>query len=332
LDDLSIQNSDLIEIVLPATLHRRALTMIYQTGTTVRCGTGGDKVQRVSEGFRMLTSTRIAALALFSLGFVSLAACGGAKTGTAGDGGDINPSDTTTAPVVLSAIRSSDGIVQLSGRTQGDAIVRLSSPEGQSWGVTAGPDGIWSFSLPALSQPRMLALTSEKGEHSAHAEGAVILLPAPGVPAVIARSGFGVNALGATTGRPVIEALDYDLGGGAFVSGLARPGAAVRMSIDEQLAGEAKADLKGRFSVPAVRIPMGAGLHRLRVETADGAAEQAAPVEHAPPLEARIYRATRVEAGWRLDWRTPGGGQQSTLVFDSAQAALAGQTGAGGAK
>jgi hypothetical protein len=33
-------------------------------------------------------------------------------------------------------------------------------------------------------------------------------------------------------------------------------------------------------------------------------------------LAGAYYRASRIEGAWRIDWATPGGGVQSTILFD----------------
>jgi len=237
---------------------------------------------------------------------------------------DPKASDYVETPAVQTAQRTPDGLIAISGRAAANAIVRLSAPEGQSWGMTAGSDGAWSFTVPVGAAPRMLALTSESEGRVVHVDGALILLPAPGLPLVVARPGYGAAPVAAFKGKPAIVALDYDSGGGAMVAGVARPGALVRLFIDGQPEGESHADGQGRFSAPAVKHPITPGVHEVRVETSDGAVMVAAQVARTDPLGTSIYRPVRVEDAWRLDWRAAQDGVQSTLVFDSAASLLIG--------
>lgn len=237
---------------------------------------------------------------------------------------DPKASDYVETPAVQSAQRTPDGQISIAGRAAANAIVRLSAPEGQSWGMTAGADGAWTFTAPVGSSPRMLALTSERDGRVVHIDGALILLPSPGLPLVVARPGYGAAAVASFNGKPVIVSLDYDGGGGVMVAGVARPKALVRLFIDGQPEGEAHADAQGRFSAPAVKHPVTPGPHELRVETSDGAVMVPARVERMDPLGGSTYRAIRLEDAWRLDWRAAQDAVQSTVIFDSAASILAG--------
>ncbi len=254
----------------------------------------------------------------------TLADCSAGKSpqASSSDGSEPKASDYVEAPYLIAANRLGATSVSLTGRARADAIVRLSSPEGQSWGMTAGSTGDWSFTIPVTDQPRMLSLTAENAGRSVHAEGALILLPTPAITAVVARVGYGAIAVATRVDRPVIVALDYDSGGGAMVSGLARPGAAIKLLFDGVLEGEARADSAGRFTASAVKQPLSPGDHVVRVETADGAAQLATRVAPTSALRDKVYLAQRQSDGWRLDWRSGEHAVQSTVIFDSAQQLL----------
>lgn len=236
---------------------------------------------------------------------------------------DPTAADYVEAPVVLAGAHTADGQVTVSGRAAPDSIVRLSAPEGQSWGMTAGGDGQWSFSVPVGDHPRMMALTAEKAGRSVHIDGAVVVLPAPGIPVAVARPGYGARSIGLQSIRPVIMSLDYDGGGGGILAGVARPGSVVHLSIDGLEAAVARTDAQGRFIAPAIKQPLKAGQRMIRVENSDGAAQIQTEVHPPGPLDG-IYAARRQADGWRLDWRSGPRAVQSTVIFDSAQQALAG--------
>ena len=111
--------------------------------------------------------------------------------------------------------------------------------------------------------------------------------------------------------------MDYDKQGGAVISGLATPGSAVRLAID-QTPRQTSADADGRF-VLALNEPLAAGAHA--IEAADGAARvrAQATISPAPPLTAAPFRAAATPVGWRIDWRTPGGGVQTTLLIETSE-------------
>ena len=253
------------------------------------------------------------------------AVSGGQAAGQPGAASEPTAADYVEAPLVLAGGRTPDGLVTVSGRATPDAIVRLSAPEGQSWGMTAGGDGQWSFAVPVGATPRMLSLTAEKAGRSVHVDGAVVLLPAPDTPVIIARPGYGAHPIGLQSARPVIVSLDYDGGGGGIVSGVARAGSVVRLSIDGLDAGGVRTDNQGRFVAPAIKQPLKPGQRLIRVENADGAAQIQTAVEPTGRLDG-VYAARRQADGWRLDWRAGAQAVQSTVIFDSAQQARDGGT------
>jgi hypothetical protein len=149
------------------------------------------------------------------------------------------------------------------------------------------------------------------------AEGAVLALPPPGPPVVLARAGFAALPLEGPSQRLQVTALDYDAGGGAAVAGVGPARARVRLTIDGAEAGLDQADARGRFAVIGASRPLLPGARRLRVEAdGGGRAEALAQVASVEPLGAAAYRAVRQDGGWRVDWARAGGGVQSTFVFD----------------
>lgn len=260
---------------------------------------------------------RIAGLLLVAL----LSACG---PGGAGGGaqGERSPAAADTgyvAPPTLIAAERRAGRLLLSGRAPPGARVSLAAPEGGEAVATASEQGLWSIAVPApVAAPAMYALSARIADRVVRGEGAVLALPPPGPPALVARPGFGAQPLGGPAAGLRIWALDYDAAGGAAVAGLGPAGARVRLSIDGVQAGLTQADARGRFAVLAAAAPMEPGRRRLRVETAAAAEEAQVMVSHAAPLGSSAYRAVREDAGWRVDWARAGGGVQTTLVFDAA--------------
>jgi hypothetical protein len=169
----------------------------------------------------------------------------------------------------------------------------------------------------------MLALTSEKSGRSVHIDGAVVILPPPDVLVAIARPGYGVRSIGLQSVRPVIVSLDYDGGGGGIITGVARSGSVIHLSIDGLEAAVVRTDAQGRFIAPAVKQPLKAGQRVIRVENSDGAAQIQTEVQPTGRLDG-VYAARRQPDGWRLDWRSGARAVQSTVIFDSAQQAQGG--------
>ena len=222
-----------------------------------------------------------------------------------------------TPPQLALAERKPDGAVQLTGTAAAGAKVRLASPEGASFGAVAGADGAWSLALPVASTPRMFAVSAEAGGETVRAEGALLVLPAPGPPGLLVRAGFAALMLASAPKAAGIVALDYDSAGGAAVAGFAPPGGQVRLSLDGQPAGLDQANTKGRFAVMAPNRRLSGGRRRIEIEV-QGAPPASVEAEVSPPAPLSApYRAIRQAGAWRIDWTPPGGGVQTTLVFDS---------------
>ena len=222
-------------------------------------------------------------------------------------------------PQITAAARAADGGTVLSGQGQADVRLRLASPDGGSYGATADDDGRWSVTLPGEIGVRLFVLSEEIGGRVVQGEGYVAILPPPGRPAVLLRAGGGAAPLDDSQVLQ-IAAVDFDGGGSGVVSGAARPGAALRVAIDGAAAGETHASPQGRYATP-ISGTIKSGGHQVEVRSGAGAA-QAVVTLVAPP--ARItglpYRAQRLAGAWRVDWLTPGGGPQTTLVLDPPEA------------
>jgi len=222
-------------------------------------------------------------------------------------------------PQITGAARAPDGGTVLSGQSQANVRLRLASPDGGTYGATADDDGRWSIDLPGDPAVRLFGLSEETGGRVVQGEGYVAVLPAPGRPAVLLRAGGGAAPLDDNQTLQ-IAAVDFDAGGSGVVSGAARSGAAVRVALDGAAAGETHASPQGRYST-AIAGAVKAGPHQVEVRSGAGAAQAAITVGPAPgPLAGTPYRGQRVAGAWRVDWLTPGGGPQTTLVLDPPEA------------
>jgi hypothetical protein len=222
-------------------------------------------------------------------------------------------------PQITGAARATDGGTVLSGQSQADVRLRLASPDGGAYGATADDDGRWSISLPGDPAVRLFGLSEEISGRVVQGEGYVAVLPPPGRPAVLLRAGGGAGPLDDNQTLQ-IAAVDFDAGGSAVVSGAARSGAAVRVALDGVAAGETHASLQGRYTatIPGSIKP---GAHQIEVSAGAGAAQASVSIQPPPAqLTGAPYRGQRDGTGWRVDWLTPGGGPQTTLVLDPPEA------------
>jgi hypothetical protein len=221
-----------------------------------------------------------------------------------------NESAYHPAPAVDGVTRE-DGRVVLSGRAQPGAPVRLATPEGRLVAVVASREGRWRIVLPPSPDMRLYSLSMIDGGRIVQSEG--YLAVAPDLTAQL-RCGAGAAIYGAQAWSPRITAVDYDSKGGCVVSGVAAAGQAVTILIDGVDRGEVRADATGRFSLP-LDEPIGAGPHRLDLMAGGQRASVSVAVTPAGAMPAIPLKAARTGYGWRVDWTTPGGGVQTTVLF-----------------
>jgi hypothetical protein len=275
---------------------------------------GEDKPHSTLRVTPRLTRLSVAALALPAL---ALAAC--QKLAVHGEAGSaaVDPSAYLSPPTVTAAVRDGAGGLTLTGRAPAETEVRLRDPDGAAFSATAGDDGAWSIQLPPAATPRMFAFEGEVSGRPLHGEGALVALPAPGPAAMLARTGYGASPIGVGPGPLSIDAIDYDGGGGGSVSGVTASNAPVRLLLDGQAVGMGQADGRGRFSILdlSARTPFSPGAHVVRIEGPSGAVQGQVVVSPHGGLGDAVFHAEREGGGWRIDWRTPGGGVQTLLTL-----------------
>lgn len=247
-----------------------------------------------------------------------LSACGdGAPVGPARGGADARPAKDPEAaylapPKVLTAAREGGGLV-LSGSAVAGASVRLGAPTGEAVSVEADAGGLWRASLPAAPAPRLFGLSMTREGRTVQAEGYVLTTPEGAV--ALLRAGGGSEPLAGPSDAPRILAVDYDQEGGAMISGVGRPGAGFGLRIDRATQGAGKVDAQGRFQLSLAQ-PLSTGVHAIQVAGEGGEHMVRVEVSPHPVLTAGPLHAERIADGWRADWMTPGGGVQTTVLFD----------------
>lgn len=181
--------------------------------------------------------------------------------------------------------------------------------------VTADASGGWRVILPPAQGLRLFGLSMTQGDRTVQSEGYLAI--APDGHAAQLRSGAAAMVFGARPRTLRILAVDYDRQGGAVISGAASPGADVAIAIDG-VQRQTATDADGRF-ILTLNEPLPAGDHH--VEAVQGAARVGAelPVSPAAPPAPGPFRAERTAFGWRIDWMTPGGGVQTTLMFEASE-------------
>ncbi|MDQ2861922.1 MAG: Ig-like domain-containing protein, partial [Pseudomonadota bacterium] len=200
-----------------------------------------------------------------------------------------------------------------------EARVRLTTPTGQAVIARADPGGRWRFVLASAPGMRLFGLAMIEGPRTLQAEGYLAVTPRD--EAVQLRAGAGARAF--TPGGVLrLLAVDYDRKGGTVVSGTGRPGDTVSVRIDGLQKGRIAADAAGRFTL-ALDEPLSGGDHRVEADDAAARAEAAISISPPAPLERAAFAASIIPSGWRIDWMTPGGAVQTTLLIARAKDNLA---------
>ena len=218
------------------------------------------------------------------------------------------------APQVGAVTKGADSAVTLSGRALPSSHLKMVSLTGLDAGpIRADGSGAWTAQLGPVSEPALYTLTEEAGGQKVEAEGLVAVLP--GAPTVaLLRAGFGAEVVRDVGKEPVkILAVDYDAAGGAVVSGAARASSPVRVLVDGQAAAEGAAGRDGRFSLTLPK-PLPPGRHQIQVMTPQATAQAVVALTPPVPPKDAPYQAQQDAFGWRIDWVTPGGGPQTTLL------------------
>ena len=224
-------------------------------------------------------------------------------------------SDYASPPRPVAASRAPGGETVLSGFGGPDSLIRLASPDGSAIGATAGHDGAWALATPASDQPRLYSLSQDIGGRPLRSAGYIAALPAPGPAGSVLRPGTGAQSLAQTTRPLAITAVDFDGTGATVVSGRSAPQAAVRVMIDGVEAGEDRADGHGAFTA-AVSQALRPGPHVIVATVGQDRTEARFDALLIHSIPTPPYQVSRDATGWRIDWTTPGGGVQTTMLFD----------------
>jgi hypothetical protein len=239
---------------------------------------------------------------------------GAAKIGASRPGAQSAAGESAyrTPPAVITAAGAGGARIRLDGFADPGSRVRLATPDGHAEFAQADADGRWRVAIPDAGAVRLFGVSMAEGGRTVQSESYLALLP--GGRAVQLRSGAGAVALGAPPALGV-TAVDFDRKGGAVISGRAPAGATVDVTVDGTLRGHAPADPQGRWSLD-LDEPLGRGDHAIAASTRGARAAVSAQLGAPAPLTDGPFVADRTADGWRIEWVTPAGGVQTTLVFN----------------
>lgn len=221
-------------------------------------------------------------------------------------------------PPMVSRVEVTAAGLALSGSALAGAPIRLASPDGTAAAAKADAAGAWRLIVPAASAPRLFGLSTTQGGRTVQAEGYLLLTPQG--RGYLLRAGAGALRLGASAAL-AITAFDFDREGAAVVSGAAPAGAAVTVRADGRQSADGRASPEGRFAISLAQ-PLAPGTHSIKIFN-DGL-ENSATIDTSPAssLVDGPFRSSRTPAGLRVDWMTPGGGVQSTVIINQVDMAV----------
>jgi hypothetical protein len=245
-----------------------------------------------------------------------------------------------------------EGNAVIAGRAAPGAQVTVLEGEKVVGKVTADARGEWVLvpAKPLTPGSRRLGLSARLADGTIVNSGADVVLVVPergkdiaGRPSTGAGSGAlalrvphsGTGGVAPSTvlqtpgGKPgdqelAIDVIDYDGAGHVTLSGNARPGADLRIYLDNQPAGDAKADAKGHWTFN-FKESLAPGNYALRVDELRSGGKVArrieVPFNRAPAIndlgERQIVIVQPGNSLWRIARRTYGQGVQFTLIYEA---------------
>lgn len=216
------------------------------------------------------------------------------------------------APPAVRSVRAEPAGPVLAGTAAPGVQVRLGAPGGAALFAVADPTGRWSLRLPPAPEPRIFGLSEKIVGRQTQGQGYVVVTPEG--RAALLRAGAGALRLDAQR-APALGAVDFDNDGGVVISGLAPPSSLVFLRIDGRQVAESRVDAGGRYAI-ALTQAMGTGARTLEVVGDSFVSRGRMEVSRAPPLAAGPLRSQLTQGGRRIDWLTPGGGVQTTVLLD----------------
>ena len=251
------------------------------------------------------------------IALAALAACGGKPTAAKSGAAEVRADAGYLAPPIPDDLRARPDGLSLSGSALAGGRVRLATPAGQVLFAKVDDTGRWTILLGPVTEPRIYGLSVAGKGRTAQAEGYVVV--APGGLGALLRAGAGARRIDKAAASG-LRAVDFDRGGGVEVSAVAPPDSVVLLHLDGRLAAQGRADGAGHYDAslptPGSSTPIRPGPHRIEV-SGEGFSDTAAiQVSPPAPLGKGPARSQLTGAGLRIDWATPGGGLQSTILVN----------------
>lgn len=248
---------------------------------------------------------------LLALGF-ALTACQPDPADTSKDYAEaLRKKGYASAPIVTAVSQSGPGTVIVTGTALPDGRVRFLYGQ-RAIGVTADAKGRFNAELPAAPQGSVYDLSMEDAGRLMHAEGRLFVPPGQPAKAVLLRP--GTPSLPVSAQGLGIAVVDFDSAGAISVTGRAGPNASLNVIVNEEVRAQPVADANGQFTAMTQVPPPGDSQEavHLAVQAGDTSWRREIMVSKAAGNGDHV---TPIPEGWRVDWKLPGGGMQTTLVF-----------------
>lgn len=215
------------------------------------------------------------------------------------------------APQILS-VTANGNMVSVSGKAVPEGRVRFLYGDQRAIGVTADSKGRFSADLPVTPQGTLFDVSMEDSGQLMQAEGRLFVPPGAPQKAVLLRAGApSLPVMPRGTGIAVV---DYDAAGAMMVTGAAAPGAAISLTVGEEIwPKQPAAAANGLFTAICQIPPPEDEASQISLSVKAGQANWLQMITVSRPPEGDHISAT--PGGWRIDWALPGGGSQTTLVF-----------------
>jgi hypothetical protein len=254
------------------------------------------------------------------IGFLPVAAgLGGCKPkapkAESDDWSTLRPAGYAIAPVVTGVAAAGPGMIAVEGHALPDSRVRfLYGPDARQLriGVTADSKGRFMAELPASPQGSVFdVFATDDSGRMVQAEGRLFVPPDQPGKAIMMRPGTpSIPVYGQTSGLAVV---DYDPAGAFAVAGRVAPRSSVTLTVGD-VRVQRTSDANGYFNA-VMQIPQPTDQVmplNLQVEAGGALWKRDIGVSRATGESDQV---TPIPQGWRVDWRVPGGGMQTTLVF-----------------
>jgi hypothetical protein len=179
--------------------------------------------------------------------------------------------------------------------------------------AATGATGRWTATLAEEAKPAIYGLAMEVQGRAVQSEGYLLLTPEGRVWQL--RAGAGARLLaGPSSGG--LTALDFDAGGAVILSGQVPPDTPLAIAVDGRPVMQGRSGQNGRFSI-TLAAPLAPGEHVIAVASGAAEPQQATiTIQRAPPVLTEPMRTVSSPGHLRIDWLTPGGGVQTTLLIE----------------